>query len=68
MTKARPKTFSVLKVLLDDKLSTDLIYYISKYLPKKLEKLGKVHNSKIKESRKEKRYYQVHLNMRKLSF
>jgi len=68
MTKVRPKTFSVLKVLFADELPDDLIYRISKYLPKKLESSGKVHKSKIKEGRKEKRYFHVHLNMRKLSF
>lgn len=62
------KTFKVLKVLFADELPTDLIYRISKYLPKNLEKTGKVHNSKIKEGRKEKRYYHIHTNMRKLSF
>jgi len=66
MTK--PKTFNVLKVLFADELPTDLIYRISKYLPKNLKKSGKVYNSKVKEIRKEKRFQIVHLNMRKLSF
>ena len=62
------KTFNVLKVLFADELPTDLIYNISKYLPKNLKKSGKVHKSKVKEGRKEKRFQYVHLNMRKLSF
>jgi len=68
MTKTRTKTFSVLKVLFVDNLSTDLIHKISKYLPKYLQKNGKVYTSSIKDSRKDKRYYIKHLNFRKLSF
>ncbi len=66
MTKL--KTFSVLKVLFADNLPTDLIHKICKYLPKNLEKNGKVYTSSIKENRKDKRYYTRHLNFRKLSF
>lgn len=62
------KTLNFLLWILRDEFPPDIIYSISKFLPKKMKDESKVVVVKYKSQRKECRYVQQRLNFRKLSF
>jgi hypothetical protein len=69
------KTLNLLLWILRDEFPPDIIYAISKFLPKKMKDESKVvvvkyksEGGGAKEKRKECRYVQQRLNFRKLSF